>query len=193
MTATTALTSDEPTLKKQKLDNGEAAAAALSKASSESSTTAEASRLSQFEQLNKMTTIVADTGDIEAIRKYSPQDATTNPSLIYKAATMPAYSALVDEAVTFGKGDLATVMDQLAVNLERKLPKLSPDMSPPKSMPVSPLILKPLLPRPFVLLTFTPKRIFRNRASSSRLLQHGKGFRLPKFLRMSMVSAAISP
>ena len=102
MTTTTALTSDEPSLKKQKLDNGEAAAAALSKASSESSTTT--SRLSQFEQLNKMTTIVADTGDIEAIRKYSPQDATTNPSLIYKAATMPAYSALVDEAVTFGKG-----------------------------------------------------------------------------------------
>jgi transaldolase len=124
MTATTALTSDEPTLKKQKLDNGEAAAAALLKASSESSTTA--SRLSQFEQLNKMTTIVADTGDIEAIRKYSPQDATTNPSLIYKAATMPAYSALVDEAVTFGKGDLATVMDQLAVNFGEKITQIVP-------------------------------------------------------------------
>lgn len=124
MTANTALTSDEPTLKKQKLDNGEAAAAALSKATSESST--EASCLSQFEQLNKMTTIVADTGDIEAIRKYSPQDATTNPSLIYKAATMPAYSALVDEAVAFGKGDLATVMDQLAVNFGEKITQIVP-------------------------------------------------------------------
>jgi len=81
----------------------------------------------------------------------------------------------------------------LQLTLERKLPKLFTDMSPPKSMPVSPLILKPLLLRPFVLLTFTLKRIFRNRASSSRLLQHGKGFRLPKFLRMSMASAAISP
>ena len=64
----------------------------------------------QVEQLKKLTTIVADTGEIEAIRKFKPQDATTNPSLIFKAAKMPAYSNLVDDAVKNGKGDLSAVM-----------------------------------------------------------------------------------
>ena len=64
----------------------------------------------QFDKLKALTTIVADTGDIEAIRKFKPQDATTNPSLIYKAATMDAYQSLVDDAVAYGKGDVATVM-----------------------------------------------------------------------------------
>lgn len=65
---------------------------------------------SQVEQLKMLTTIVADTGDIEAIRKYKPQDATTNPSLIYKASQMPAYASLIDDAVKNGKGDLAVTM-----------------------------------------------------------------------------------
>ena len=64
----------------------------------------------QVEQLKHLTTIVADTGDIEAIRKYKPQDATTNPSLIYKASMMPAYASLIDDAVKNGKGDLGTTM-----------------------------------------------------------------------------------
>ena len=64
----------------------------------------------QVEQLKRITTIVADTGDIEAIRKFKPQDATTNPSLIFKAATMPAYASLVDDAVKNGNGNLATTM-----------------------------------------------------------------------------------
>ena len=64
----------------------------------------------QFEQLKALTTIVADTGDIEAIRKFEPQDATTNPSLIYKAASMTAYEYLIDDAIKYGKGDLSTVM-----------------------------------------------------------------------------------
>lgn len=56
----------------------------------------------EFDQLAGMTTIVADSGEIEAIRKFKPTDATTNPSLIYAAAKMPEYSALVDNAVEHG-------------------------------------------------------------------------------------------
>lgn len=44
-----------------------------------------------FESLKKYTTVVADTGDIETIARHRPQDATTNPSLLYHAAQMPAY------------------------------------------------------------------------------------------------------
>jgi transaldolase len=51
-----------------------------------------------LESLKQYTTVVADTGDIEAIRQHRPQDATTNPSLLYHAAQMPAYRHLVDEA-----------------------------------------------------------------------------------------------
>src|SRR5579863_3387363 len=51
-----------------------------------------------LESLEKYTTVVADTGDIDAIRQHRPQDATTNPSLLYKAAQMPAYRHFVEEA-----------------------------------------------------------------------------------------------
>jgi transaldolase len=51
-----------------------------------------------FESLKKYTTVVADTGDIEAIARHRPQDATTNPSLLFHAAQMPAYRRLVEEA-----------------------------------------------------------------------------------------------
>ena len=56
---------------------------------------------SKLDGLKDYTVIVADTGDIEAIRYHKPQDATTNPSLLFKAASMPEYSLLVKEAVEF--------------------------------------------------------------------------------------------
>ena len=51
-----------------------------------------------LESLEQYTTVVADTGDIDAIHRHRPQDATTNPSLLYHAAQMPAYRHLVEEA-----------------------------------------------------------------------------------------------
>ena len=54
-------------------------------------------------QLKSMTKVVADTGDIDAIRRYAPVDATTNPSLILKAAELPAYSELFDDALAYGR------------------------------------------------------------------------------------------
>ncbi|XP_052552349.1 transaldolase isoform X2 [Tympanuchus pallidicinctus] len=58
---------------------------------------------SALEQLKHHTTVVADTGDFNAIDEYKPLDATTNPSLILAAAQMPAYQKLVDDAVAYGK------------------------------------------------------------------------------------------
>lgn len=80
----------------------------------------------QFEQLKEFTIVVADTGDVGAINRLKPQDATTNPSLIYQAAQMEQYSALVDDAITYGKGDLSTVMDKLAVNFGTEISKIVP-------------------------------------------------------------------
>lgn len=80
----------------------------------------------QLDELKTLTTIVADTGDVEAISKINPQDATTNPSLILKAATMPEYSSLVEDAILFGKGNASNVMDKLSVNFGSEITKTVP-------------------------------------------------------------------
>jgi transaldolase len=54
---------------------------------------------SALDQLREFTTVVADTGDFNAMRSYAPRDATTNPTLIVKAVTQPAYAGLVDQVV----------------------------------------------------------------------------------------------
>ena len=56
-------------------------------------------KLNQLEQIKKVTKIVADTGDFESIRQFKPQDATTNPSLIYGATQEPQYTHLLDEVI----------------------------------------------------------------------------------------------
>ena len=55
--------------------------------------------MSQLDELKKYTTVVADTGDIESIKKFAPQDATTNPSLVLKAAQLPQYQPLIADAI----------------------------------------------------------------------------------------------
>lgn len=83
--------------------------------------------MSQLEQLQAVTTIVADTGDIAAIREHQPRDATTNPSLLRKAAVMPEYRSIVDAAAqasaSAGTEDARTeaFMDQLAVGFGREI------------------------------------------------------------------------
>ncbi len=59
--------------------------------------------MSKLEELKKITTIVADTGEFEEIKKYKPTDATTNPSLILAASNLPEYQFLIEEAVQYGK------------------------------------------------------------------------------------------
>lgn len=81
---------------------------------------------SLVDQLKQLTTVVADTGDVNAIKKFSPQDATTNPSLIYKAAMMEDYAHIVDEAVAYGEGDLSVTMDKLAVAFGTEITKIVP-------------------------------------------------------------------
>lgn len=58
--------------------------------------------MSQLDALRDMTVVVADTGDIDAIKQYQPQDATTNP-LILSASALPQYAQLIDEAVAYAK------------------------------------------------------------------------------------------
>ena len=87
---------------------------------------------SHLDSLREFTTIVADTGDFESIREYTPQDATTNPSLILKAAQMAEYEPLVDKVLAEAReeaagGDvMAVALDKLAVFFGLEILKIVP-------------------------------------------------------------------
>ena len=87
----------------------------------------------QLDSLRQMTVVVADTGDIDAIKKYQPQDATTNPSLILSASALPQYAPLIDEAIAYAKAQsndkaqqLIDAEDKLAVNIGLEILKIVP-------------------------------------------------------------------
>jgi hypothetical protein len=164
--------------------------------------------MSQYEQLKDFTIVVADTGDVDAIERLKPQDATTNPSLIYKAATMPKFNHLIDDAIKHGDGDLASIMvssvypfmfhsfhftmltaigdlrriDAPSTSGPRSQPRFQ-DTSLLKSMLVSPSIPRLQLPRLEGLSSSTKRKELTRAAFLSRLPLRGRGLRLPRFLR----------
>lgn len=79
----------------------------------------------KLEQLKQFSDVVADTGDIEAIKRYQPMDATTNPSLLYKAAQLEHYSGLVSNAIS-GTDSVADACDHLAVAIGSEILKIVP-------------------------------------------------------------------
>ena len=82
----------------------------------------------QLERLRECSTVVADTGDIDAIARFRPMDATTNPSLLLKAAALPAYAAHIDAALAAAGGadPVADASDRLAVAIGGEILKLIP-------------------------------------------------------------------
>ncbi len=89
--------------------------------------------MNKLDQLKSMTQVVADTGDLDAISQYQPQDATTNPSLLLKAADLPRYQPLLDEAQRWGReqgGSPASMAgaacDYFAVSIGLEIQKLIP-------------------------------------------------------------------
>lgn len=81
---------------------------------------------SKLEQLKQFTTVVADTGDFEAIARVKPQDATTNPSLLLKAASIPGYAKLLDACVQDCNGDVGLASDRFAVAVGQEILKVVP-------------------------------------------------------------------
>jgi transaldolase len=86
---------------------------------SESASKKQKTTATQFEQLAACTTIVADTGKIDQIKKFQPTDATTNPSLILQAANLPEYAELVKNAALYGKTNGGEdINDQLSLAID---------------------------------------------------------------------------
>jgi len=89
--------------------------------------------LSSLQQLKQFTTVVADSGDFASIRQYAPQDATTNPSLIYKAVTMPEYKPILDGVIKECQAQdlprdkkIKLIVDQLLVAFGSKILEIVP-------------------------------------------------------------------
>src|SRR6266480_299601 len=89
--------------------------------------------LNQLDQLKKFTKVVADTGDFATLKEFAPQDATTNPSLILKAAQMPGYKSLLEKAIAdtrktgaTGKALLGQIVDHLLVAFGLEILKIVP-------------------------------------------------------------------
>jgi transaldolase len=93
----------------------------------------QAPTMNQLEQLQQFTTLVADTGDIESIRRYQPEDATTNPSLLLKAVSLPHYEMLLQQARDYAgaqggdsQSQLDNVTDKLAVLIGQEILNIVP-------------------------------------------------------------------
>jgi transaldolase len=96
-------------------------------------TTQAQKQVSQLDQLKRFTKVVADTGDFATLKEFAPEDATTNPSLILKAAQMPGYKELVERAIADNRnsqpgGDklLGRIMDELLVLFGTEILKVVP-------------------------------------------------------------------
>ncbi len=90
-------------------------------------------KLNQLEQLKKFTKIVADTGDFQSMREFKPQDATTNPSLIFAATQKEEYAELLDEVVRDrknsglnGAGQIEDIIEHLLVKFGSEILKIVP-------------------------------------------------------------------
>ena len=88
---------------------------------------------STLEQLKQFTTVVADTGDFESMRKYAPQDATTNPTLIFKAVQQAEYRPLLDQVIADNRGSSLAgaglrraIIDELLIAFGREILTIVP-------------------------------------------------------------------
>ncbi|WP_283393258.1 transaldolase family protein, partial [Escherichia coli] len=89
--------------------------------------------MNELDGIKQFTTVVADSGDIESIRHYHPRDATTNPSLLLKAAGLSQYEHLIDDAIAWGRKNgktqeqqVVAACDKLAVNFGAEILKIVP-------------------------------------------------------------------
>ena len=82
--------------------------------------------MNKLQQLRDMTVVVADTGDLAAIAEYTPQDATTNPSLLLKVAQDAKYAEIIDQAVASANGNLSDAVDNFGVDIGCEILKIIP-------------------------------------------------------------------
>jgi hypothetical protein len=151
---------------------------------------------SKLDQLREITTVVADTGDIEAVARLKPVDCTTNPSIVLKALGTPAFADAVKEAVAWGKSQggaseavAAAVADRLAISVGAALVKLVPGRVSTEVDADIPSIPKPRSTRRAASSPLTRSAASSATASSSSSLPPGKASAPPKCCRRKASTA----
>lgn len=126
--------------------------------------------MNELDGIKQFTTVVADSGDIESIRHYHPQDATTNPSLLLKAAGLSQYEHLIDDAIAWVKNgktqeqQVVAACDKLAVNFGAEILKIVPGRVSTEVDARLSLIKKRVLRRRAIWWTCISNKALRNRA-----------------------------
>ena len=143
---------------------------------------------SVLEQIKEHTVIVADTGDFDSIRQYEPRDATTNPSLILKAAKQAEYSELVEDVVNKarqeGVSQVEEVMDRLLVRFGVSILEIVPGLLFRRKWTQGcPSIARGVWPRPVPLSSGMSNWVFRVTGCLSSLQRLGRESRSPGNLK----------
>lgn len=127
--------------------------------------------MNELDGIKQFTTVVADSGDIESIRHYHPRDATTNPSLLLKAAGLSQYEHLIDDAIARGKKkwqdreqQVVAACDKLAVNFGAEILKIVPGRVSTEVDARLSLIKKRVLRRRAIWWTCISNKALRNHA-----------------------------
>lgn len=126
--------------------------------------------MNELDGIKQFTTVVADSGDIESIRHYHPQDATTNPSLLLKAAGLSQYEHLIDDAIAWVKNgktqeqQVVAACDKLAVNFGAEILKIVPGRVSTEVDARLSLIKKRVLRRRAIWWICISNKALRNRA-----------------------------
>ncbi|VEB87233.1 transaldolase A [Citrobacter koseri] len=127
--------------------------------------------MNQLDGIKQFTTVVADSGDIESIRHYQPQDATTNPLAAAKSGCLAQYSHLIDDAIAWGKKrgktqeqQVAEASDKLAVNFGAEILKIVPGRVSTEVDARLSFDKEKVCRRPATWLTSTSSRAWKNRA-----------------------------
>ena len=82
--------------------------------------------MTTLDNLRKLTTVVADTGDLDSIKKHQPQDATTNPSLLFAVAKLPHYEPYIRKAMEGNENNVSAGLEQLSVNVAKEILSIIP-------------------------------------------------------------------
>lgn len=126
--------------------------------------------MNELDGIKQFTTVVADSGDIESIRHYHPEDATTNPSLLLKAAGLSQYEHLIDDAIARVKNgktreqQVVAACDKLAVNFGAEILKIVPGRVSTEVDARLSLIKKRVLRRRAIWWTCISNKALRNHA-----------------------------
>ena len=157
------------------------------------------SQINSLDQLKQFTTVVADTGDFESIRAYAPQDATTNPTLIFKAVQQPEYKHLLEKAVADNRNSQLSgsalhrkVIDDLLIAFGSEILSIVPGRVSTEVDARLSFDIEGTVEKARYLIGLYEKLDIPGSVSSSRSLRHGKE---PKPLRpvKRKASNAISP